>query len=72
MLLYSLMRFGLSYLRVDSREIIFDLTTPQVTALVLIPDQRHRDHLVPDAKASRRAWRNSPPGPCSSCGSTAS
>jgi phosphatidylglycerol:prolipoprotein diacylglycerol transferase len=37
MLLYSLMRFGLSYLRVDSREIIFDLTTPQVTALVLIP-----------------------------------
>jgi phosphatidylglycerol:prolipoprotein diacylglycerol transferase len=36
-LLYSIMRFGLSYLRVDSREIIFDLTTPQVTALVLIP-----------------------------------
>jgi phosphatidylglycerol:prolipoprotein diacylglycerol transferase len=37
MLLYSLMRFGLSYLRVDSREIILDLTTPQVTALILIP-----------------------------------
>ena len=36
-LLYSLMRFGLSELRLDSREIIAGLTTPQVTALFLIP-----------------------------------
>jgi phosphatidylglycerol:prolipoprotein diacylglycerol transferase len=35
--LYSIMRFGLSYLRLDSREIIAGLTTPQVTALFLIP-----------------------------------
>ena len=36
-LLYSLMRFGLSELRIDSREVIAGLTTPQVTALFLIP-----------------------------------
>ena len=36
-LLYSLMRFGVSELRLDSREIIAGLTTPQVTALFLIP-----------------------------------
>lgn len=36
-LLYSLMRFGVSELRIDSREIIAGLTTPQVTALFLIP-----------------------------------
>jgi phosphatidylglycerol:prolipoprotein diacylglycerol transferase len=36
-LLYSLMRLGLSELRLDSKEIIWDLTTPQVTALLLIP-----------------------------------
>ncbi len=36
-LLYSLMRLGLSELRIDSREIIWGLTTPQVTALFLIP-----------------------------------
>ena len=36
-LLYSLMRLGLSELRVDSKEIIWGLTTPQVTALFLIP-----------------------------------
>lgn len=37
LLLYSLMRFGVSYLRLDSREVIAGLTTPQVTALFLIP-----------------------------------
>jgi phosphatidylglycerol:prolipoprotein diacylglycerol transferase len=37
LLLYSGMRLGLSYLRLDSREIIAGLTTPQVTALFLIP-----------------------------------
>ena len=37
LLLYSLMRFGVSELRLDSREIIAGLTTPQVTALSLIP-----------------------------------
>ena len=37
LLLYSLMRFGVSELRLDSREIIAGLTTPQVTALFLIP-----------------------------------
>ncbi len=36
-LLYSLMRFGVSELRIDSREIFAGLTTPQVTALFLIP-----------------------------------
>ncbi len=36
-LLYSLMRFGVSELRIDSREIIAGLSTPQVTALFLIP-----------------------------------
>ena len=35
--LYSLMRFGVSELRLDSREILAGLTTPQVTALFLIP-----------------------------------
>jgi phosphatidylglycerol:prolipoprotein diacylglycerol transferase len=34
---YSLMRFGVSELRIDSRVIIAGLTTPQVTALFLIP-----------------------------------
>ena len=37
LLVYSLMRFGVSELRIDSREIIAGLTTPQVTALFLIP-----------------------------------
>lgn len=37
LLLYSLLRFGVSELRIDSREIIAGLTTPQVTALFLIP-----------------------------------
>ena len=37
LLLYSLMRFGVSELRIDSREVIAGLTTPQVTALFLIP-----------------------------------
>lgn len=37
LLLYSLMRFGVSELRLDSREVIAGLTTPQVTALFLIP-----------------------------------
>ncbi len=37
LLLYSLMRFGVSELRLDSREIILGLSTPQVTALFLIP-----------------------------------
>ena len=36
-LLYSLMRFGVSELRLDSREIIAGLTTPQVAALFLMP-----------------------------------
>ncbi len=36
-LLYSLMRLGVSELRIDSREIIWGLSTPQVTALFLIP-----------------------------------
>lgn len=36
-LLYALMRFGVSELRIDSREIFAGLTTPQVTALCLIP-----------------------------------
>jgi phosphatidylglycerol:prolipoprotein diacylglycerol transferase len=37
LLLYSLMRFGVSELRLDSREVIAGLTTPQVTALFIIP-----------------------------------
>ena len=37
LLLYSLMRFGVSELRLDSREVIAGLSTPQVTALFLIP-----------------------------------
>jgi len=37
LLLYSLMRLGVSALRIDSRTIIWSLTTPQVTALFLIP-----------------------------------
>jgi phosphatidylglycerol:prolipoprotein diacylglycerol transferase len=37
MLLYALMRFGVSELRIDSRTVIAGLTTPQVTALFLIP-----------------------------------
>jgi len=37
LLLYSLMRFGVSELRLDSREVFAGLTTPQVTALFLIP-----------------------------------
>ncbi len=37
LLLYSLMRFGVSELRLDSREIFAGLTTPQVTALFMIP-----------------------------------
>lgn len=36
LLLYSLMRFGVSELRLDSREIIAGLTTPQVTALCVL------------------------------------
>lgn len=36
LLLYSLMRFGVSELRLDSRVIIAGLTTPQVTALFVI------------------------------------
>ena len=36
LLLYSLMRFGVSELRLDSREIIAGLTTPQVTSLFII------------------------------------
>lgn len=36
-LLYSLLRFCTSELRLDSREIIAGLTTPEVTALFLIP-----------------------------------
>ena len=35
--LYSLMRFGVSELRLDSREIFAGLTTPQVTSLFMIP-----------------------------------
>jgi phosphatidylglycerol:prolipoprotein diacylglycerol transferase len=37
MLLYALMRFGVTELRVDSKEVIWGLTTPQVTALFLMP-----------------------------------
>jgi phosphatidylglycerol:prolipoprotein diacylglycerol transferase len=37
MLLYALMRFGVSELRIDSRTVIAGLTTPQVTALLLVP-----------------------------------
>lgn len=37
LLLYSLMRFGVSELRIDSREVIAGLSVPQVTALCLIP-----------------------------------
>lgn len=37
LLLYALMRFGVSELRIDSREVIAGLTTPQVTSLFLIP-----------------------------------
>ncbi len=37
LLLYALMRFGVSELRVDSREIFAGLSTPQVTSLFLIP-----------------------------------
>ena len=35
--MYSLMRFGVSELRLDSREIFAGLTTPQVTSLFMIP-----------------------------------
>ena len=35
--LYSFMRFGVSELRLDSREIFAGLTTPQVTSLFMIP-----------------------------------
>lgn len=37
LLLYALMRFGVSELRLDSRDVIWGLTTPQVTSLFLIP-----------------------------------
>ena len=37
LLLYSLMRLGVSALRIDSRVVIAGLRTPQVTALCLIP-----------------------------------
>lgn len=37
LLLYSLMRFGVSELRLDSREIFAGLTTPQVASLFMIP-----------------------------------
>ena len=37
LLLYALMRFGVSELRIDSRVIIAGLSTPQVTSLFLIP-----------------------------------
>jgi phosphatidylglycerol:prolipoprotein diacylglycerol transferase len=37
MLLYALMRFGVSELRIDSQTVFAGLTTPQVTALFLIP-----------------------------------
>jgi phosphatidylglycerol:prolipoprotein diacylglycerol transferase len=37
LLLYSFLRLGESELRLDSREIVWGLTTPQVTALCLIP-----------------------------------
>jgi phosphatidylglycerol:prolipoprotein diacylglycerol transferase len=35
-LLYSVMRFGVSFLRVDSKEPLLGLTTPELTALVVI------------------------------------
>jgi phosphatidylglycerol:prolipoprotein diacylglycerol transferase len=35
-LLYSTMRFGVSELRLDSEEVIWGLTTPQITSLVMI------------------------------------
>ena len=37
LLLYAVMRFGLSYLRLDSPEVFAGLTTPQVISLGLIP-----------------------------------
>jgi phosphatidylglycerol:prolipoprotein diacylglycerol transferase len=37
LLLYSLMRLGVSELRIDSETVIWGLSTPQVTALLLIP-----------------------------------
>jgi prolipoprotein diacylglyceryltransferase len=37
LLLYSLMRLGVSELRIDSRVVIAGLTVPQVTALFVIP-----------------------------------
>ena len=37
LLLYSLMRFGVSELRLDSKVIFAGLSTPQVTGLILIP-----------------------------------
>jgi phosphatidylglycerol:prolipoprotein diacylglycerol transferase len=37
MLLYALMRFGVSELRLDSEEVFAGLTVPQVTALSVIP-----------------------------------
>ena len=36
-LLYSLMRFGVSELRLDSEEVFAGLTVPQVTSLIIIP-----------------------------------
>lgn len=36
-LLYALMRFGVSELRIDSETVVWGLTTPQVTALILMP-----------------------------------
>ena len=37
LLLYALMRFGVSELRLDSKEIFAGLSTPQVTSLFLVP-----------------------------------
>lgn len=37
LLAYSLMRFGVSELRIDSKEVFAGLTVPQVTALCIIP-----------------------------------
>jgi phosphatidylglycerol:prolipoprotein diacylglycerol transferase len=37
LLTYSLMRFGVSELRIDSEEVFWGLTVPQVTALCIIP-----------------------------------
>ncbi len=64
-LLYSIMRFLVSSLRIDSNEIWLGMSTPQVTALILIPiGAVGLLYSLRDAKAARAALAASAaPGP---------